>query len=145
MGAAATLTIVCRARTLLAVFSDKPAIKLVADCKNTVIARRNKFKRRAPRKRANLFNPILSRFDGCCILRAKSRHSTCISGLSLERYCARQMFARYRSAASLSIGTSPSMSSSLSLIDWPEWNDYGSDVLTETCERSVEHARKAAG
>ena len=40
---------------------------------------------------------ISSIFDGCCILCSKSRHSTCISGLSLERYC-----ARYRSAASLS-------------------------------------------
>ena len=33
----------------------------------------------------------------------------------------------------------------MSSVDWPEWNDCGSDVLTETCERSVEHARKAAG
>ena len=25
-------------------------------------------------------------------------------------------------------------------VDWPEWNDCGRDVLTETCERSVEKA-----
>ena len=70
---------------------------------------------RTTRKQANLFSPISSRFDGCCILRAKSRHSTCISGLSQERYCARIVFARYRSAPSLSMRTSPPMSSSLSL------------------------------
>ena len=70
---------------------------------------------RTPRNRANLFEPISSRFDGCCILRARSRYSICISGLSLERYCARVVFARCRSDASLSIGTFPSMSVSLSL------------------------------
>ena len=70
---------------------------------------------RTPRYRANLFNPISSRFDGCCNLRARSRHSTCISGLSLERYCARIVFARHRFVASLPSGVSPSMSSSLSL------------------------------
>ena len=37
--------------------------------------------------------PISSRFDGCCNLRAKSRHSTYISDLSLESYCARIVFA----------------------------------------------------
>ena len=56
---------------------------------------------RTPRKRANFFSPISSRFDGCCILHAKSWHSTCISGLSLESYCARMVLARYRSDASL--------------------------------------------
>ena len=70
---------------------------------------------RTPRKRASLFSPISSRFDGCCILRARSQHSICVSGLSLERHCARIVFARYRSHASLSIGTSPSLSVSLSL------------------------------
>ena len=60
---------------------------------------------RTPRKRASLFSPISSRFDGCCILRARSWHSMCISGLSLERYCAHMVLARYRSDASLSIGT----------------------------------------
>ena len=34
---------------------------------------------------------------------------------------------------------------SSSSVDWPEWNDCGSDVPTETCERSVEHAREAPG
>ena len=70
---------------------------------------------RTPRKRASLFSPISSRFHGCCILRARSRHSICISDLSLERYCARTVFARYQSDASLSTATSPSMSVSLSL------------------------------
>ena len=70
---------------------------------------------RTPRKRASLFSPISSRFDGCCILRARSRHSICFSGLALERYCARTVFTRYRSDAYLSIGTFPSMSLSLSL------------------------------
>ena len=34
---------------------------------------------------------------------------------------------------------------SSSSVDWSEWNDCGSDVLTVTCERSVESAREAAG
>ena len=62
---------------------------------------------RTPRKtRASLFNPISSRFDGCCILRASTRsvYSVCYWSI---------VFARYRSDASLSIGTSPSMSVSL--------------------------------
>ena len=70
----------------------------------------------APRNRANLFKTISSRFDDCCILRAKSRRSTCIWCLSVERYCARVVLARYRSAASLPIGTFPSISSALSLM-----------------------------
>ena len=102
---------------------------------------------RTPRKRASLFSPISSRFDGCCILRARSRHSTCISGLSLERYCARIVFARYRSDASLSIGTSPTMSVSLSLTpgvatDWPVTpNDF---LVSSVCRGSASQVMPSA-
>ena len=86
-------------------------------------------------------------FDGCCILRAKSRHSPCISGLSMERYCARMVLARHRSDASLSIGTSPSMSLSLSLTpsvatDRPvTLND---SLMSSACRGSASHVMPPA-
>ena len=43
------------------------------------------------------------------------------------------------------VGEGISWRKSSSSVDWSEWTDFGSDVLTETCERSVEHAREAAG
>ena len=102
---------------------------------------------RAPRKRASLFSPISSRFDGRCILRARSRHSICPSGLSLEKYCARMVFARYRSDASFSIGTSPSMSVSLSLTpgvvtDGPVTPNYF--LISSACRRSASQVMPSA-
>ena len=41
------------------------------------------------------------------------------------------------------VGERTSWRKSSSSVHWSEWNDCGSDVLTETCERSVEHAREA--
>ena len=42
---------------------------------------------RTPRKRANLISPISSRFDGCCILRAVSRHSICHWRDTVHAWC----------------------------------------------------------
>ena len=70
-----------------------------------------------------------------------------ISGLSLERYCARIVFARLRSAASLSIVASPSMSLSLSLTPSVETdrpvtpNDF---LMSSACQGSVSQVMPSA-
>ena len=42
-------------------------------------------------------------------------------------------------------GERTSWRKSSSAVDWAARDNRGSDVLTETCERSVESAREAAG